>query len=269
MPEDKNDKKVFLISEEEPLRKRLYSVLKEKGGPFWESAGVYKSATMHGVITKNTMPGGFKLLEICKVGDISPIWLFFGIGPKEKSALTKIIDESALLKKDDELDVPLLSEKIRILTSELPAVISAISDIKEQQKILQNLTILETLIPVIKKKLEEYYHRKNEYFLMFNRDGNLISVNDLFLRKTGLKREEILNTFFFIPVHEEDKNKMLEGLERIYLGLAFEAEAVLRVRMHDGKYELQRWVSFVRLSPSGEYLGRQSVGRSLDEGHGI
>lgn len=263
MPKNKNETTI----EENSFRNRLYSVLKEKGGPFWENNGVYGSATMHGVITRNTMPGGFKLLEICNAGNISPFWLFFGIGPKEKTELIKTIEEHIFLKENsdrDELNVVLLSEKIRLLTSQLPAVISSISDIDEQQKILQNLTILETLIPVIKKKIEVYYHQKNEFFLMYDKFGKLISVNDLFLHKTGLERTDILHTLFLLPVHDEDKNIMLEGLEKIFLGSSFEEEALLRVRMKDGTYEPQYWISFIRLSPKGEYLGRQSIGRSVN-----
>lgn len=63
---------------------RLYEVLDDYPLSFWnENLG--STAVIQSRWKKGQFPGGAKLIELCKAANISPTWLFFGIGEKKNN----------------------------------------------------------------------------------------------------------------------------------------------------------------------------------------
>ncbi|MDY0132928.1 MAG: hypothetical protein RBR53_09695 [Desulforegulaceae bacterium] len=254
---------------------RLYEVIDDYPLSFWNDK-LGSTAVIQSRWKKGQFPGAAKLIQLCKAANISPTWLFFGIG--EKKIVTDISDlnnaylkdflENSIYKLNDInffLDIFLsLSLEKFVSINKIPIKNIFI----ESENFITKLDLLQKCIANSVVSLKEEMSGESEidqsnkkYILSYDSEGYLDFANDFFLEKFALNKESILKTKYKLPISKKDRSrvdKLFKKLDNKEINLI---ESRIRVLINN-KEEWQHWTVTSFFKENGQY-SRKSIGYSI------
>ncbi|MGE4519563.1 MAG: hypothetical protein AB7E04_08665 [Desulfobacteraceae bacterium] len=254
---------------------RLYEVIDDYPLSFWnEKLG--STAVIQSRWKKGQFPGSAKLIQLCKAANISPTWLFFGIG--EKKIITDISDINDVYFKDfleksiyKLKDINLFLDIFLNLSLETFVSINKIpikNIFTESENFITKLELLQKALgnAVISLKEEmsgELISDKSEkkFILSYDSKGYLNFVNDFFLDKFNLEKESILNTRYKLPISEKDRQRVEKLFEKMDSRKVNHIESRVRVIINNNE-EWQHWSVTSFFEENGKY-SRKSIGYSI------
>ena len=168
----------------------------------------------------------------------------------------KIIEHETIRKNKDGSLVPvIISVSPVIIGGQNKGIIAFYQDITEYQKILETI-----------KKSEERFHdlfeNANDAIWTADTKGRYISVNRLFRKLRGYKKEELIGKKFIHFIDSESRQESIENYKKALSGKAVEYE--LNLLNKDGEKRIYR----ERLRPlkeNGKIIGVQGIGRDITE----
>jgi hypothetical protein len=259
----------------EDFFERLIEVLDDEPLSFWQEH-LGSTAVIQSRWKKGKFPGSAKLIELCRISNISPTWLLLGIGDKKIP-----IDEYSLNKSFAREYLKNNLYKIRDIDFFLDIFLNlSLEDLKkvnnipiknifiESENFIQKLNLLQKALEKSVDSLREELtgnvsrkKQKQQYILSFDKDDNLIFANNFFLQKFNLNKTDIINTKYKLPISEKDQERVKNLFKNINVNISNVFSARIRVLV-GGSEEWQYWETTTFVEQGGGF-SRKSIGQTL------
>ncbi|MDX5347327.1 MAG: PAS domain S-box protein, partial [Hymenobacteraceae bacterium] len=135
-----------------------------------------------------------------------------------------------------------------------------------QRKQAQNAIRREEVLRESMQHFRNFLEKVNLAYISLDMKGNLVYVNDYFLKYTEYEREELIGkNYFDIFLPEEEKEKRKESFERMMeqgvLNSYYERDIVTK----SGMVKTLRWNSVFEIDSEGKIIGLTSVGKDMTD----
>ena len=181
---------------------------------------------------------------------------------EESERLTKLASEGKIIeyetirkKKDGSLVPVIISISPVIIGGQNKGIIAFYQDITEHQKILETIKKSE-------EKFRDLFENANDAIWTADTKGRYISVNRLFRKLLGYKKEELIGKKSIYLIAPESREKSIKNYKKALSGKAVEYEFVVLNKSGERRIHLER---LRPLKENGKIIGVQGIGRDITE----
>lgn len=163
--------------------------------------------------------------------------------------------ETIRKKKDGTLFPASLSASSVIIDGQLKGIIALYQDITERQKMIE-------MIKNSEERFRDLFENANDAIWTADLEGKYITVNSLFGKLLGFKKEELIGKKSIYLVAPESRKESIENYKKALAGESTEYEVVVLNKKGERRIH---WERLRPLREKGKIIGVQGIGRDITE----